>query len=530
MPKIEASKKDFEKLIGKRFSEEELIEALNYAKVELDGLEEDKMILDSKDANRPDLWSIEGIARQVKGKFSEKGIPKYKVKKGKNKIIVDKSVKEIRPCSVGAIVKGIKIDDEILKQIIQLQEKVAMTFGRKRKEAAIGVYDFDKIKFPLYYTTKDRKFKFIPLGYKVEMDLEEILETHEKGKEYGYLLEKSREKNKFPIIIDSRGEVASMPPIINSAISGQVSSETKNLFIEVTGHNIESVSVALNVIVSALADRGGKIESVEVEGKDYPDFKEGKIRVEKKYAEKILGMELKETEYRKLLEEARYEVKGKEVRYAGYRQDILHPIDVVEDLIISYGYNKIEPKEVRLASIGKENIEHLIEENSAELGVGAGMQEVLNFTMTDKESQEIFETELVEIANPVSNNYNVFRANIFPQLLKFLGKNKDKRMPQHIFEIGRCLIVNEKEERGVDEYLKFSCLVLDSKVDYNYMKALLDSFSINLEFEYKSEREEKFFEKGIRIDNGMYKGYCGILKKEFGFEKIGVLEFCLYKF
>ncbi len=534
MPTIEADKKDFYKMIGKEVKKEELEKLLNYAKIELDGEDNEKFIFDSKDANRPDLWSLEGIVRQIKGKTGEKGLPKYNVKKSKAKIIVDKSVKEIRPYIVGAVIKGIKINENVLKQIIQLQEKVAMTYGRKRREAAIGVYDYDKIKFPLKYTTKPKNFEFIPLGYKVKMSLAEILETHEKGKEYRFLLEEALKKNKLPIVIDSKGEVASMPPIINSKYSGQIEEKTKNLFIEVTGYNLEKIKTALNVMVCALADRGGQIESVEVEGQDYPDLEAKKIRVKKEEVEKVLGEQLNEEKYKRLLEEARLEEKDGFVYYPAYRDDVLHPIDIIEDVIISYGYNEIEPLKVKIGTIGKENEEHEETENIAELCVGAGLVEVLNFTLTDKESQEIFEKELVEIANPVSLNYAVFRANIFPQLIKYLGKNKDKRMPQKIFEIGRCLKVNEEKENGVDDYLRVSIAVLDKKLDYNYLKSLLDTIIDRIDMSYKGERDEKFFNQGIVFDNGLGKGYCGILKEEIaekiGYkEKIGIIEFTFKK-
>ncbi|MCD6434117.1 MAG: phenylalanine--tRNA ligase subunit beta, partial [Candidatus Diapherotrites archaeon] len=286
MPTIEASKKDLERLIGKKLNKRELEEMLMYAKAELDEIRGDMLKIDVKDTNRPDLWSIEGIAREIKGRLNKRGLPKYKVGRSKLKIFVDKKVFRIRPYIAACIVKDIKVSEKLLVQIIQLQEKVAQTYGRKRKEAAIGIYDFGKLQAPLYYTAfKPKEKSFIPLDYKVEMTLDEILREHPKGKEYGFLLEGFE---RYPILMDCRGVVASMPPIINSQITGKVTEKTKIMLVEVTGYNWETVSTALNVMVTALAERGAKLESVEIvfpnnEKKITPELKprKAKLRLEK---------------------------------------------------------------------------------------------------------------------------------------------------------------------------------------------------------------------------------------------------------
>ena len=77
MPTIEASKKDLERLIGKKFTIPGLEEALMYVKGELDGQDGDALKIDVKETNRPDLWSSEGIAREIKARIGkEKEIKK----------------------------------------------------------------------------------------------------------------------------------------------------------------------------------------------------------------------------------------------------------------------------------------------------------------------------------------------------------------------------------------------------------------------------------------------------------------------
>src|SRR3990167_794341 len=245
MPKIDVSYKDLCSLIGRKISPEQISDELLYAKSELDGVDGDILKIDIKDTNRPDLWSAEGIAREIRARYRP-GMPKYAVKKSGMSVIVDGSVNNVRPFTACAIVKGIRITSSVMSQLLQLQEKVAGTFGRNRKEVAIGVYDLDKIKFPVTFKAlKPRDIKFVPLEHKNKMSADEILERHQKGKEYGHLL---KGKNAYPIFVDSQGEILSMPPIINSDHSGKVTESTKDVFIECSGFSMKFLNTALNVM------------------------------------------------------------------------------------------------------------------------------------------------------------------------------------------------------------------------------------------------------------------------------------------
>ncbi len=209
MPTIEVNKKDLEKLVGKKLTQPQLEEALMFVKGEIDDQSGDIIKVDVKETNRPDLWSTEGIAREIRNRLGlEKGIKKYKVEKAKTECTIEKSVEKSRPFIACAIVKGIKITENLLVQMIQLQEKVGMTYGRKRKETGIGLYDYDIMKPPIFYRGyKDKEIEFVPLEYKVKMRPSEILMEHPKGKEYAHLL---KGVEFFPIVIDSENVVASM--------------------------------------------------------------------------------------------------------------------------------------------------------------------------------------------------------------------------------------------------------------------------------------------------------------------------------
>ena len=124
---------------------------------------------------------------------------------------------EIRPSISGGIVRGVTLDDISIRCIMELQEKLHVTLGRKRKKVSIGIHDLSKLEGPFNYDTcSPHEPAFVPLQKDYEMTPQEILEEHPKGIEYAHLLS---EFNRYPIIKDSNDEVASMPPIINGALT-----------------------------------------------------------------------------------------------------------------------------------------------------------------------------------------------------------------------------------------------------------------------------------------------------------------------
>ena len=225
MPTINFSLKDLQNLVGKKLTIEEVSKLVEYGKGELEkyNKEEDEVSIEFGDTNLPYLWSIEGVARLIKGVLNiQTGIPEIEIKKGDYNLIVDKSVTPIRPYIAAFVAKGHKVDDYLIKQMVQLQEKLCESYGRRRLKVAIGIYSYDKIKFPIHYkATEPESIKFTPLEFKKEMTQQEILDEHPKGKEYAWTLKGCK---KYPILIDNANEVLSFPPIINSNLTGKVES------------------------------------------------------------------------------------------------------------------------------------------------------------------------------------------------------------------------------------------------------------------------------------------------------------------
>lgn len=499
--------KDFERLVGKKFSKEQLEDAVLYAKSELESFDEKtgEVAVEIADTNRPDLWSIEGIARSIRPFYGGKPLESPKMNASGLQVKIEKSVKEARPFTVCGVIKNIQVDEPLLISLIQMQEKICNTFGRKRKEAAIGIYDFDKVHGNIrYYGAEPRKTKFIPLEFNNEMDLDEILELHPKGIEFRNLLKGAK---LYPIFEDSEGHILSMPPIINSNYSGKVEPGKRNLFVEVSGFNLETISTALKVLMLAFLERGGTLETVKVKdsgGKEFitPAFDREKIILDIEFLNKISGMEFTPRQALELLEKMHYAGKavGKKLHLETpiFRSDILHQIDAVEDVLMAFGYNKIQPESLDFFTQGSEIMETKNIDRVREACVGLGLQEILTFTMTSKEKQEgkmlLKEEQFAELENYLSINYQVFRKALLPEVLDFLAKNKTVELPHAVFEAGKTIELHAGSETGVLEKQKL-CIALSnsSGLNFNNAKSQLQALSKMLGFEFFLQESKRPF-------------------------------------
>ena len=181
---------------------------------------------------------------------------------------VEASIEPVRPFVVAGVVRGLTITDTMIRSLMEVQEKIHLTAGRKRMKVSIGIHDLSKVEPPFTYTAvKPEDVSFVPLGKTEPMNLKEILQRHEKGMDYAYILEG---KERYPIIFDKNGEVLSFPPIINGILT-TVTEETKDVFIDVTGTDLNAISGVLNIVATLLAERGGQIQSVKLTGSVHVD-------------------------------------------------------------------------------------------------------------------------------------------------------------------------------------------------------------------------------------------------------------------
>lgn len=516
MAVVTFNKKDLESLVGRELSEEEYKDKIPMMGTPLEHLREDEVDFEVF-PNRPDLLSVEGFARAVQGFLGIKeGLVKYDVKNSDYEVNVEKKLAGIRGCAAFAVVKNVKFTDELVAAFMQLQEKLSVTIGRRREKASIGAYDLQDIEFPVRLTTKPAEFKFKPLEFERELTIKEILEKHEKGQEYGHLLEGWKS---YPVYMDANDSVLSLLPITNAEFS-KIQPDTSEMLIEVTGTEWKAVFEILKIVTTALADRGFDVYKVQTnypkKDVEAPTLKPWKMELDPDYVNKLLDLDLKREEIKKALEKMRFSSSGQDVFVPSYRTDILHPIDLVEDIAIAHGYEKFEPRIPKIPTIGLENEKEETSNRLREVLVGLGFQEVCNFILSNEEKQ--FEKanrkkeSFIKIKNPKTKEYTMTRVSLLPGLLETFSQNLSSEMPQKIFETGINVKPDKKAETGARNQRKIAAGLMHGGANYSEMKGYLDAFfrSAGKDFEIEESTEEMFI-SGRAIDIKVDEEKIGVL-------------------
>lgn len=497
MPTIEFNRNSVEKVIGKKLPDKELRERITMFGTPVEGLTNNEIKLEIF-PNRPDLLSEHGFGRGFSSFLGlKKGLRKYSVEDSREKVIVDNSVKEVRPYTACAIVKGLDINDERLKEIIKTQEKLHLTYGRHRKRCAIGVYPLNKISFPVRYVAKKPEdIKFTPLEGARIMNGKQILEIHPTGKEYKHLLEKEKA---YPIFIDSMNKVLSMPPIINSDDIGKVEIGTKDVFVECTGFDFNVVKKCLNMVVCTLGDMGGRIYSVSVEysGKKEktPNLEPEKIKIDLNYVNKRLGINFKENEIKELLSKMGI---GYEKGYAyipPFRTDILHQIDLVEDIAIAHGYENFKEEIPNVLTDGKEDGFEKFKKRVVEILIGMDLEEINSTNITESKTQTqkmLLNFKPVMLHNSLTSEYDSLRGLLLSGLMNAFKQNRNSEYPQNIFEIGTVFKLDKtgKSETGITENTRVAVALCHKNAGYTEIRQKFDRLMKLLDVKYEIKVQE----------------------------------------
>jgi phenylalanyl-tRNA synthetase beta chain len=492
MPVITLYRERFSKFMGREVTVKDLSKWLPWIGFDLEEIGEDYVKVEYN-PNRIDFCSYAGVARALKGfRGWSTGLPEYRARRPKTTLVIDGAVAHVRPFMLAGVVRDIKLDADSVVELMEMQEDLHWGIGRDRKKASIGIHNLDAVKPPFTFTAVEpTSVKFVPLGKTEEMTLGEILEKHEKGSAYRHLVDWSPT---YPLLIDKDGAVLSMPPIINGELT-RVDVNTRNLFLDVTGTSFEAVEKSLKVLATSLADMGGKIEKVYVKYPDRtvisPNLDPEKIRLRVDYANRLLGLRLSEAEAIKCLRRCRLDAqkadKGVlEVSFPAYRIDMLHEVDLVEEVAIGYGYYRLKPTTPPTVTFGQQHPAHRLENTVRQIMTGLGFLEVMNFTLTNErlhyEFMRMKAQETVRLANPVSTEYTIMRQSLLPGLMKNLADNKHESSPQRLFEVSDVTRINARLEAMCERRLQVAAVSSHSTANFtevkSYVEALLANFGL----------------------------------------------------
>jgi phenylalanyl-tRNA synthetase beta chain len=554
--------------VGKRWKgRDEFEEALSCAKAELDEgadeglpLGERTLKIELNDTNRPDLWGTAGCARQLRIYYTGK-IPFYPffsapgdMKEAKHRVLVEQSVKGVRPFLAGFIAKGRAVSDASLRDMIQTQEKLTWNFGRKRRTVSMGIYRTAVVKWPIHYRAVDPdSVSFVPLQWETPLTLREILKQHPKGREYGFIQE---HEPLHPLLVDSTGKVLSYPPIINSADLGAVQVGDTELFVELTGTDLTAVTLSASIVSCDLADQGYEIEPVEIcyeydtaFGKNWasPFYFQNPVFCSTARIEKFLGEKISAKEAVGFL--ARMGCRAEKVNAAElgsseivegvrlfppeYRNDFLHAADVMEDVMMGRGLKNFAPERPRDFTIGRLLPLTLFSRKAKEALVGLGYQEMIyNYLGSRKDLVERMRgdgAKIIRVENPMTENYEYVRDSILPGLCASEAVSGNAVYPHKIFETGKVVYRDDAKNYGCATRQFCALLHSGPEANFNTMAAQVQTLFYYLSREYTvAEADDGRFIPGRAakiVRNGRAIGVFGELHPEV-LENWGVTSPC----
>ena len=508
MPTIDVRDELLAELLGEIPAADELERLLSTAKAEVEGYDPATGVrrVELKDTSRPDLWSTPGLARHLRC-YRGDALPEYPfldpgaapAETGERVVEVDPALENIRPCIAAFTATGPPVSEALLLELIQSQEKLSDSYGQRRRAIAMGLYRAGAIEWPVRYRAAPPDTRFVPLGFERELTLTEILDQHPKGKEYGHIV---RGQPAFPYLEDAAGATLSFPPVINSAGLGNVVVGDDHFFVELTGPHLETLLLVASIAACDLADAGYDIHPVLIRypydtghGRDLvtPRYFQAETTLELASAERLLGESIAPDEGRRLVQRmgsrARVEGAALVVTPPPYRNDFLHPVDVVEEIAIGRGLGSFEPELPDEFTTGHLSEATRFSRAARDILVGLGYQEMIfNYLGAYRDYTERMNAPdrvLVEVANPMTENYAVVRDSIIPCLLAAEMSSQNAAYPHRMFEVGKVALRDDADPTGSRTIDFCTLLVADRAAGFNDAGAHLAALLFYLGAEHR---------------------------------------------
>ncbi len=514
MPVVDVDPDELRRLTGhEEKSDEEFKEDLFGLGLEYEGETEDGEMQLEFGPDRLDRLSVEGVARSLRYHYGDdRGVYVPNTNDPDWTFRVAESVPDERPYVTGAVIRGVDLDEAGLDSLIQLQEKLHATMGRKRVKGAIGIHDLTMLKGDTleegggnsiaYRGVDPEGDEFVPLDADRSMTPAEVLRDHPTGETYADIVE---EYERMPAIYDELG-LFSFPPVINGRRT-EVDTDSRELLVELTGTDQWTIDRMCNIICYALDARGVTIEQVEVEYESgtlpRPDFEVETKTVSHDRIESMLGVDLEMEEVVDLFERSGLDADAMlgddtayEVSVPPYRVDVLHPLDLVDDVGRAYGFNELEPRYPDVGTVGGRHERSRLEDAVRSSLVGLGFEDLLNFHMISGAenydrmnvaagSDVLGGDEAATITEPYSEDYTMLRTWALPSLAMVLENNTHRSYPQDLAEIGLVAHRDDDENTRVAEARHVAATLARHDATYEDAKARLAAlcadFGVELE-------------------------------------------------
>ena len=448
-------------------------------------------------ANRYDLLCLEGLTLALRTFLGTAAPPNYRAELPTNPIVITQKAETlgVRPFIVGAVLRGVTFTETIYRSFLDLQDKLHQNIGRRRTLVAIGTHDLDTLKPNFTYEAlPPPSISFVPLSEQQPFTVDKLF-AHYRAINSHLLpyLPITESAPLHPVIFDSARIVLSLPPIINGQHS-RITLQTRNVLIEATGTDLTKLHIALNTIVamfSQYCDVPHTVEQVHIvnsrgEVDVTPQLRREEFVAPVDYINRCIGINMLPKDMilslQKMSLHASYDDKSKALHVSApiTRTDILHAADIMEDVAIAYGYNRIRKTIPSTFTIARQQLINKHSDLLREVTAQAGWTEVLTWALVAHSDnyasmRRADDGQAVLIANPKTAEFECVRVSLLSGLLKALSSNKGQvSLPLRLFEVGDCVLVDETSEVGAHNERRLAALYCGVTSGFEYVHGLVD--------------------------------------------------------
>lgn len=355
------------------------------------------------------------------------------------------------------------------------------------------------------------------------------LRTLQKDRHLSKYLHIIRDSPVYPVIYDSNRTVLSMPPIINGDRS-KITLDTHDVFIDTTATDLTKLEIVVNMMVtmfSVYCSEPFTIEPIQINSphnqltRQEPKLDARKIQAQVSYINSCCGLSQASTEICKGLKRMGYDARPSssedllDVSVPPTRADVLHQADVMEDVAISYGFNKLPrtyPSNAATiaAPLPLNKLGDILRLEAAM----AGWSEVLPLILCSRDENFSWlnhkdDGTAVRLQNPKTAEYQIMRTSLVPGLLKCVRENKAHALPFKVFEVSDVAFKDLSKERKSRNERHFGAACYGKTSGFEMVHGCLDRVMKMLRCEFLSPEDIKDGKEGYWLEErNDGRNYC----------------------
>ena len=170
--------------------------------------------------------------------------------------------------------------------------------------------------------------------------------------------------------------------------------------------------------------------------------------------------------------DAKKDKNGVIVSVPSFRLDVMHPVDIYEDVATGYGFENFGSDHALMQTTGRKSDMTIVSDRLRDVMIGLGYTEVTTLTLSSEDDEFVRsglpEKKVVKVLNPITEDHTCLRSSLLPSVMRIIRKNKHRDLPQRIFEIGDVVDDVKKQRR-------LCAVATHSRTSFTEIKSIAES-------------------------------------------------------